>query len=328
MTFPKVRDSGILSMRPIAWLVGSVLVAAMAFVPAAANGQATASQTAAPAASWSSSDCQACHDKAFSPAFAKTTHGKSNQSCATCHPNVDEHFKAQSAGEDGPVPSLKNVKAADLNQTCLACHEKNNQVSFDGSKHARRNVSCTSCHSVHNPKSVTGQLKTKTDAETCFSCHKTERAKAQRTSHHPVREGKMGCTSCHNPHEGNRAKMLKAESVNDLCYQCHTEKRGPFLFEHAPVREDCVSCHDAHGSNHKRMLTQKAPTVCWNCHLTGSGHFGSLDNLITEKGVPQAPVGAPTGYPATGSRGVGRSCLNCHLNIHGSNNVSGAYFIR
>ena len=69
--------------------------------------------------------------------------------------------------------------------------------------HARRNVACTSCHSVHSSKSVKAQLKTKIDAETCYTCHKSERAKAMRTSHHPVREGKMGCSSCHNPHDGS-----------------------------------------------------------------------------------------------------------------------------
>ena len=66
------------------------------------------------------------------------------------------------------------------------------------------------------------------------------------------------------------------------------------------------SCHDVHGSNHKRMLTQKAPTLCYNCHLTGSGHFGSGDNYSTEKGVPVAPTGAPSGYPTANSRFVGR----------------------
>ncbi len=318
MTFPRVRGSGILSMKPLAWLVGSVLVAAVVCAPTAAQGQAA----------WSASDCASCHDKALSPAYSKSGHARVEQSCAKCHSNVAEHFKAQSEGTDGPVPSLKHVKAADLNATCLSCHEKATQESFMSSMHARRNVACSSCHSVHSPKSATGQLKTKKDTELCYSCHKAERAKMNRTSHHPVREGKMGCTSCHNPHEGTRPKMIKAETVSELCYQCHTEKRGPFLFEHAPVREDCVSCHDVHGSNHKRLLSQKAPTLCYNCHISGSGHFGSGDNYSTEKGVPIAPTGAPTGYPTVNSRFVGRSCLNCHINIHGSNSPSGAYFTR
>jgi len=287
-------------------------------------------QTKGAAASWSASDCASCHDKAVSPAYAKSAHAKTDQSCASCHNDVAEHAKAQMAGEKGPVPSMKKRTSQDINATCLQCHEKNNQATYDASKHARRNVDCTSCHSVHSPKSLSGQLKTKTDVETCVTCHKSERAKMNRTSHHPVREGKMGCVSCHNPHEGSRPKMIKAETVNDLCFTCHTEKRGPHLFEHAPVREDCVSCHDVHGSNHQRLLVQKLPTLCWNCHYEGGGHYSQTsDYFNTEKGgVTVAPTGAPTGYPTRGSRWTGRSCLNCHLTIHGSNNPSGAYFVR
>lgn len=285
-------------------------------------------------ASWSPSDCAACHDQVTGPMYQKTAHAKQDQSCAKCHNNVAEHLKAMEAGTKGPVPSLKHLPAAELSAKCLTCHEKNNQSSFDGSMHARRNVSCTNCHSIHSPKSETAQLKTARDVETCFSCHKSERAKSMRTSHHPVREGKMGCVSCHNPHEGNKPKMLKADSPNDLCFSCHTEKRGPFLFEHAPVREDCISCHDVHGSNHQRMLTQKLPTLCWNCHLDGGGHYSQTsDYFSTEKGGVAVAPGAPNAVVTTtnvarGSRWTGRSCLNCHLNIHGSNNPSGAYFVR
>src|SRR4030067_781702 len=111
VTFPRVRRSGILSMKPVAWLVGGVLVAAVVVAPTAAQGQA----------SWSVAACGPCHDKALSPAYNKSGHARVEQSCAKCHNNVAEHFKAQSEGKDGPVPSLKNVKAADLNDTCLSC---------------------------------------------------------------------------------------------------------------------------------------------------------------------------------------------------------------
>ena len=138
----------------------------------------------------------------------------------------------------------------------------------------------------------------------------------------------MSCASCHNPHEGSRPSMMKADSVNELCYTCHAEKRGPFAFEHAPVREDCVSCHEPHGTNHPRLLTQKMPNLCWNCHFTGSGHFGSGDNFSTEKGVQVAPAGAPTGFPTVNARFGERSCRTCHVKVHGSNHPSGAYFVR
>ena len=94
------------------------------------------------------------------------------------------------------------------------------------------------------------------------------------------------------------------------------------------MREDCASCHEPHGSNHKRLLAQKLPNLCWNCHFTGSGHFGSGDNFSTEKGVPVAPTGAPSGYPTVNSRFIEKACKNCHVNLHGSNSPSGAFFVR
>jgi DmsE family decaheme c-type cytochrome len=296
---------------------------------AAPSAPEAAAQTPPPAqGAWSAEDCQTCHDKAANPTFLHTKHAGLEQSCATCHDNVAEHFKSQTAGAEGPIPTLKGKTSQQINETCLGCHERANQASFLSSMHARRNVACTSCHSVHNFKSDRAQLKTRNDADTCYTCHQTQRAKSMRTSHHPVREGKMACSSCHNPHEGVRPKMVKADSVNELCYTCHAEKRGPFLFDHAPVREDCVSCHEPHGSNHSRMLTQKAPNLCWNCHLTGSGHFGSGDNFSTEKGVQVAPPGAPAGFPTVNSRFIERSCRTCHVKIHGTNHPSGAYFVR
>jgi DmsE family decaheme c-type cytochrome len=276
-----------------------------------------------------STDCKACHEPAVTK-LAQTRHGGLGESCATCHDRDKSilHSKDRADGKETKGPSVKDLKPNEINQTCLGCHEKGNQENWMGGKHESRKVACTTCHSVHSFKSVKAQLKTKTDSETCVGCHKTERAQMQRQSHHPVREGKMGCVSCHNPHDGSRPKMLQAESTNELCYKCHAEKRGPFLFEHAPVREDCVSCHAPHGSNHKRLLAQKLPNLCWNCHLTGSGHFGSGDNLSTELGARVAPPGSPAGFPTANSRFVEKACKNCHVNLHGSNSPSGAYFIR
>ncbi len=321
-----MRDRGWVQLAAVVGLALSLGFASVGGAIAAPLGQAA---QPAPPAAWSASDCQTCHDKALSPAFARSKHAGLDQSCGNCHENVGDHFRAQSNGDaNGPVPSVKKLTANQLNTACLKCHEKAGQANYLTSMHARRNVACTECHGIHEYKSVRAQLKTYSDTETCTECHKPERAKSMKTSHHPVREGKMSCASCHNPHDGAQPKMIKADSVNELCYQCHAEKRGPFLFEHAPVREDCVSCHEPHGTNHKRLLAQKLPNLCWNCHLTGSGHFGSGDNLSTELGARVAPAGAPSGYPTANSRFVEKSCKNCHVNLHGSNSPSGAYFVR
>ena len=217
---------------------------------------------------------------------------------------------------DAPKPSLKGLKSVDLNKTCLECHEKGNQANWAGGVHDRRGLSCTSCHGVHDYKSTQAQLKTGRDSETCFTCHAAIKAKTLRTSHHPVREGRLECASCHNPHDSTKPKMIKADWITDQCLTCHTEKRGPFLWEHAPVRENCALCHDPHGSNHDKMLVAKQPFLCQRCHLN-TRHPGTLyDGTNTVGGLNVS------------NRAVEHACKNCHQNVHGGNAPSGPYFGR
>jgi DmsE family decaheme c-type cytochrome len=205
---------------------------------------------------------------------------------------------------------------ADVNKKCLTCHLKARQANWMGGVHDRKNLACTTCHSVHDFKSVEAQLKTSRDNETCFSCHPAIRAKGMRTSHHPVREGKMACADCHDPHDSTKPKMVSAEYVNEKCLECHTEKRGPFLWEHAPVRENCLNCHDPHGSNHDKMLVAKLPFLCQRCHLN-TRHPGTLyDFRNTLAGANPS------------NRAVEHACKNCHQNVHGSNAPSGPYLGR
>jgi DmsE family decaheme c-type cytochrome len=150
------------------------------------------------------------------------------------------------------------------------------------------------------------QLKTVFEPDTCFQCHKDRRAQMARSSHMPMREGKMVCTDCHNPHGSATEALLKANSINDTCYKCHAEKRGPFLFEHAPVRENCLNCHDAHGSVNEFLLKVSRPRLCAECH--GFGH-----------GLTSGPAAVQS---------MGRACQNCHTQIHGTNSPSGALLHR
>ena len=180
--------------------------------------------------------------------------------------------------------------------------------------HAARNVSCASCHSVHSPKSERAQLKTITAVETCQTCHKQEAMKVKKSGHMPVREGKLDCTSCHTPHGSNNVRMLKTgNTLNETCASCHAEKRGPFLHDHAAGRENCASCHDPHGSNNDRMLVAKDPMLCQRCHVS-SRH--------------PATIYDGTQIAAASNRAIGRSCVNCHSQIHGSNHPAGDRFLR
>jgi DmsE family decaheme c-type cytochrome len=165
---------------------------------------------------------------------------------------------------------------------------------------------------VHNPKSEEAQLKKVTQLELCGGCHRPQLLKIQRNSHMPVREGKMECTSCHTPHGSTNLRLLRVGNyINESCVSCHTEKRGPFLFEHPPGRESCVTCHDPHGSSNERLLVAKLPMLCQRCHI-GTRH----PSTIYDKNA------------LTSVRLVGRSCVQCHENIHGSNSPSGNTFHR
>jgi DmsE family decaheme c-type cytochrome len=170
------------------------------------------------------------------------------------------------------------------------------------------------------------QLQRPNEIDTCGQCHVQRKAQTMRSSHMPLREGKMTCTSCHNPHGTVTPALLKKNSINDTCYSCHAEKRGPFLHPHVPVIENCVNCHDPHGSNHERMLKVAKPRLCQECH-TGSGHpvrpygretaqlpIGQLPNIVT----------VPTQLKFV----LGRQCANCHVMIHGSNHPAGQLFER
>lgn len=282
----------------------------------AAPGEATPVAVEASNTSIDVEDCKGCHDAAIFSQFERTTHAKLNQSCAQCHGSVEQLIEHATAGGDPSlVRSMKGLPAKETNKTCLTCHDRKSQASWHGGVHERRGLACTSCHSVHQFKSATRQLKTARESETCFSCHPSIRAQGLRASHHPVREGKMGCASCHNPHGSETPKMIKAESVNEQCYECHTEKRGPFLWEHAPVRESCLNCHNAHGSNHEKLLVAKQPYLCQRCHLN-TRHPGTLYDLRNTL----------AGNPS--NRAVEHGCRNCHQNIHGSNHPSGPYLGR
>jgi DmsE family decaheme c-type cytochrome len=271
-----------------------------------------------------SADCLACHETAFTSAFKQSKHAAVAESCGGCHAGAADHSKAMMEGNtDAPKPSLKGLKAKDLNPICLGCHEQANQAAWTGGAHERRGLTCTECHGVHDYKSAKGQLKTARDAETCYACHTNIRALSLRTSHHPIREGLLTCASCHNPHDGTRPKMISADWTNELCYKCHTEKRGPFLWEHLPVRENCLNCHNPHGSNHDKLLVAKQPYLCQRCHLN-TRHPGTFyDGRVAGNPNPGvSPIGTAS------NRATEHACKNCHQYVHGGNAPSGPYLGR
>jgi DmsE family decaheme c-type cytochrome len=292
------------------------LFVAVLAVPAASALLAPRASAQAPRApTYDVGECQTCHETAVK-SLLRTRHYGVERSCDSCHGDTSDHLQKETeAGEVGRVTYLRRAKPSEADRVCLECHDKGDQAHWTGGVHERRGVSCIGCHSVHAFRSVKAQLKTARDPETCYACHAAIRSRAQRVSHHPIREGAMECSSCHEPH-GSAPKLVAAGWVNDKCLACHAEKRGPFLWEHAPARENCMHCHDPHGSNHRSLLVAKQPFLCQRCHMSG-GHPSVLSD-----GRTVLPASSPSVLA------VGRSCTNCHRAVHGTNAPSGPYLGR
>ena len=182
-----------------------VLLAALAPGARAQSPEATPSAPPAHAAGWSAADCAACHEPTITGMHG-SAHASVQGQCATCHGDPSAHLKSVTeTGEPGPTPSFRKKAPRDQNETCLTCHDKGRQSNWHGGMHERRQVTCIGCHSVHSAKSVQALLKTPRETETCTTCHTQIRSKLMRVSHHPVREGLMGCASCHDPHDGTKS---------------------------------------------------------------------------------------------------------------------------
>jgi DmsE family decaheme c-type cytochrome len=266
-------------------------------------------QPAAPAPSAASAeDCAACHGDAVK-AMGGTHHAGVPGSCAACHGDTSAHLRsAVERGEPGTIVAIPKLKANAANAICEKCHSKSAQMHWSGSSHESHSVSCVTCHSLHPKGTPPQNLLAKPQMALCTGCHLQKKAQLMRSGHMPLREGKLQCTSCHNPHGTPNDSLLLQTSVNENCYSCHAEKRGPFLWEHPPVRESCLNCHDAHGSIQDKMLKVKVPLLCQQCHQTSS-HPGPA-------------------YPAMSRYAFNQGCLHCHEAIHGSVHPSGNRFFR
>jgi len=291
--------------------------------PEAAVEKAPEAAADLPAGYAGAETCKGCHEEAWQK-FSRTKMGRlflfqarntrERLACENCHGPGRAHAEAGGGkGVGGMITFAKNdpTPIEQRNQMCLTCHTKGTRVFWKGSGHDMRDVACTGCHRVMEDHSPRNQLAMSTEIETCGTCHQQKRATLLRSSHMPLREGKMSCSSCHNPHGTVTPALLKENSPNDNCFRCHAEKRGPFLWQHAPAVESCSNCHDPHGSNHERMLKVAKPRLCQQCHI--------------ESRHPTSPYGRDT---ASLKFMMGSSCLNCHVNIHGSNHPAGFAFTR
>jgi len=278
--------------------------------------------------------CLECHDdESDAPGFStaaifKTPHAersnprspfaKGGLQCESCHGPGDRHSdknaKAKLTTNSQKADSFLSVPQR--NEPCLTCHQDAKRNAWHAGSHDRNRVACADCHRLHAERDPV-QAKA-TQADVCYRCHAPQRAEFQKASTHPVRFGLMSCSDCHNAHGSGSTASLARPTLNQTCFTCHAEKRGPLLWEHAPVAEDCALCHTPHGSVRQALLTKNPPLLCQQCH-SPAGHPSVARNGTA---LPGGANGGAAAFVVAGS------CTNCHTQTHGSNHPAGAKLLR
>ncbi|MGA3200972.1 MAG: DmsE family decaheme c-type cytochrome [Bryobacteraceae bacterium] len=269
--------------------------------------------------------CKTCHAPVFNQFFrnphyqsiSSSKESPENAGCESCHGPGKAHIAAH--GGKATIIAFSEIGPEKTLTACLRCHSQTlSRANIRKSAHTQADVVCTNCHSIHNAKAPKFLLAKQEQRDLCYSCHSTVKAQFSMPFKHRVNEGSVNCTDCHNPHGtfaatwgmAGRSHMVDQKAGNEeACLKCHSDKRGPFVYEHASVRIDgCQTCHMPHGSNNPRMLTRPAVfTMCLECH-NGAGQFGIMNN-----GVYHLSATHNMADPRY------QNCTTCHVRIHGSN---------
>lgn len=292
-------------------LAGSAGLAAAQAAPQQSNPSPAAQETSSSTAKFVGSDtCKACHDAEYtawenSPHFATsgdTRGGAAKQGCEACHGPGSAHVDDTS--DKSKIFIFNGASSETIVSKCMECHASGKeQMNFQRSEHAHNNVNCLDCHSVHHAKD-TEFLLAKKQPELCYGCHLENKAQFNMPMHHRVNEGLVKCTDCHNPHGGFGKTQLRSAAAEDaVCFTCHVDKRGPFVFEHEAIKtEGCVACHTPHGSSNVHLLKfANVNILCMQCHT---------NSLFS------AAPGTPTFHNQSAQF---QACTLCHTQIHGSN---------
>jgi len=303
-----------------AWVLGFVLIAPGhaqqgKAKPAAQNQGKSYQRPTDPSLYVGAETCKTCHEDMPSKGFYKTYEdsphyatmldtkkGPEWHGCEACHGPGKEHVEG--GGDKSKIFTFKNASAKEISDRCLGCHTYGEEHSnFARSAHLQNNVSCIDCHSPHHPKESQRLMREK-QPQLCYSCHQEVSQQFNRPFHHRVNEGLVRCSDCHNPHGGFLNRQLRATATQDtVCFKCHSDKAGPFVFEHHAVKiEGCTACHIPHGSSNPRLLKRsQVNLVCLECHA-----------FTTDAG----PAATPTFHNQAQKY---QACTLCHTAIHGSN---------
>ncbi len=271
-----------------------------------------------------SNACKICHPDVWlnfykNPHYKSVVTGKEppeRTGCEGCHGPGKAHVEAR--GGKQTIRAFSVMAPAQVLNNCLTCHGKDiSRANIRRSSHTLAEVACTSCHSIHKSP-VSKFLLVRRQADLCYTCHASVSAQFSMPFKHRVNEGFMQCSDCHNPHGSpaptwrmaGRPRMVELAMTNEeACLKCHSDKRGPFSFEHPAVRVDgCETCHNPHGSPNARLLRRPVVfTLCLECH-NGAGTFGRQGDGITTQSPSHNMAEARF-----------QNCTTCHTRIHGSN---------
>jgi DmsE family decaheme c-type cytochrome len=238
--------------------------------------------------------CYGCHED------TETQHTKgvhANVNCANCHGGAAEHLASRNKAQSKPQ---KPDSAS-----CQTCHKNDSKrMNWKFADHYNAGVVCSDCHGIHQAKVVKrldlSLWRADKSTELCASCHQDMLARFNMNSHHPVKEGGMSCTSCHDPHGGKQTRLL---GTTTLCTDCHQRVQGPHVFEHPPAAEDCTSCHNPHGSPNRKLLKLTEPALCLQCHSVAGNRHGRSGAVNNTQIISGAAL---------------RQCSSCHSQVHGS----------
>lgn len=259
-----------------------------------------------------STTCRACHPNQYAW-YARTAHFATIKSpkyvppdkgCEMCHGPGRQHVQA---GGKGFIFDPRKASARQVVAMCTRCHQEKRigKCRFHENQH---NVEVVACHDCHHPHQETTHdyLLRREPPGLCYQCHREIRAQFARPFHHKVPEGGMSCRDCHQQH-GSFNTTQTVDTVGGLsavCTRCHTDKEGPFVFEHISLRSDrCLACHLPHGSvNHRLLVRSEVRFLCQECHGARQGAPSDAPQFVHDLRLPRF-----------------QNCTSCHVMIHGSN---------
>jgi DmsE family decaheme c-type cytochrome len=314
-----MQASRVKCMPPLRFLPILFLLCFLAAINVFGEQQPQVSATAAPApsagAQYVGADvCKGCHEELFNklqltPHSNLLKEGKKVgavewHGCESCHGPGSAHVEG--GGDVTKIISFKNLSVQDASARCLTCHSLGAEhANFVRSSHATNGIGCLNCHSPHHAKTERSLLIEQTPL-LCYQCHTEQRAEFSRPYRHRVNEKLITCNDCHNAHGTMLPRQLRTSwSQDQVCFQCHNDTKGPFVFEHLPVKtEGCTICHMPHGSTNPRLLrVSQINLLCLQCHTL------SMSNVPS-----QPPIG-----PAHNQAQKYQACTTCHVYVHGSN---------